>query len=62
MNKNDITTTYIKFYERCRLKEFSGWSLNGLKNEFIASVKKTDYRLAELDEIINYLHGKVVKM
>lgn len=58
-NKNKVgvtnDTSYIKFYNRCLRNEFKGYTLNGLRNEFIASVNKKDYSVSNLDEIINYL-------
>jgi len=51
--KNNYESSYIKFYNR--LSEFKGYTKLGLKNEFVSSVKRSDYRKAELDEIIDYL-------
>lgn len=48
-------TSYIKFYKRIINKEFKGWTLLGIKNEFISTVHKKDYSRADIDEICEYL-------
>ena len=50
---NNFESSYIKFYNR--LNSFKGYTKLGLKNEFVSSVNRHDYRKAELDEIIDYL-------
>lgn len=55
MHKDNITTSYMRFYNRIIAHEFTGYSFNGLKHEFIASVKKADYCKSDLDEICEYL-------
>lgn len=61
MKKENITTSYMEFYNRCASGEFNGWSLEGLKQEFLSSVKRSDFRIAELGEILSWMVQKVQK-
>lgn len=53
--KNNIS--YMDFYNN--LKNLKGYSKEQLKNEFLSSVNKRDYRKAEIDEIIDYLYKNI---
>lgn len=53
-------TSYIKFYYRCLKGEFNDCDEKQLLNEFKYYVSKSDCRVADQEEVVNYLYNNVV--